>query len=164
MEQTRPNAFDNSTFDQLMLQYNRQQTLPSSVDLTQAFLMTSNMTAAANTHMASAQFNTTTDFLAGADSLAGSMLHMSRLMQGLGPSDKSSNFFIAQKQFMEAQSKEDADIRQAINEEIVDGLAYVRMKEQICLTKQRASLLLKDDSDSDNKETSAWDSDPQQAF
>lgn len=100
MEQTRPNAFDNSTFDQLMLQYNRQQTLPSSVDLTQAFLMTSNMTAAANTHMASAQFDTTTDFLAGADSLAGSMLHMSRLMQGLGPSDKSSNFFIAQKQFI----------------------------------------------------------------
>lgn len=95
MEQTRPNAFDNSTFDQLMLQYNRQQTLPSSVDLTQAFLMTSNMTAAANTHMTNAQFDTTTDFLAGADSLAGSMLHMSRLIQGLGPSDKSSNFFIA---------------------------------------------------------------------
>ncbi len=30
---------------------------------------------------------------------------------------------------MEAQSKEDADIRAAINEEIVDGLAYVKMKE-----------------------------------
>jgi len=30
---------------------------------------------------------------------------------------------------MESQSKEDAEIRNAINEEVVDGLEYVRMKE-----------------------------------
>jgi hypothetical protein len=59
--------------------------------------MTSNITAAANTHLSSAQFDTVTDFLAGADSLAGSMLHINRLMQGIGPADRSSNFFLAQK-------------------------------------------------------------------
>lgn len=40
--------------------------------------------------------------MANADSLAGSMLHMSRLVQGMGPADRSSNFFIAQKQLMES--------------------------------------------------------------
>lgn len=97
--------------------------------------MTSNLTAAANTHLATAQFDTVTDFLSGADSLAGSMLHMSRLVQGMGPADRSSNFFIAQKQLMEAQAKEDAPLREALNSEIVDGLDYVRMQEQISYTK-----------------------------
>ena len=67
------------------------------MDLTHAFLMTSNMTAAANTNLHNAQFDTVTDYLGAADSLAGSMLHLSRVMQGEGPSDKHSNFFIAQK-------------------------------------------------------------------
>jgi len=38
---------------------------------------------------------------------------------------------------MEAQTKEDADIRAAINSEIVDGLDYIRIKEQIFYTRQR---------------------------
>jgi hypothetical protein len=62
--------------------------------------MTSNMTAAANTQLSNAQFETVTEFLGNADSLAGSMLHIGRLIQGMGPADRSSNFFIAQKQLM----------------------------------------------------------------
>ena len=50
------------------------------MDLTHAFLMTSNMTAAANTNLHNAQFDTVTDYLGAADSLAGSMLHLSRVM------------------------------------------------------------------------------------
>lgn len=55
-----------------------------------------------------------------------------------------------------------------MNEEIVDGLDYVRMREQIAYTKQRVKNLMSlsddsDDSGSDNdkkveKETSAYDS------
>ncbi len=63
------------------------------------------------------------------------MLHIGRLIQGMGPADRSSNFFIAQKQLMQSQAKEDADLREAINSEIVDGLEYVRMKEKIAYTK-----------------------------
>jgi len=57
--------------------------------------MTSNMIAAANTNLSAAQFDTVTDFIGNADSLAGSMIHMSRVIQGMGPADKSSNFLIA---------------------------------------------------------------------
>lgn len=85
------------------------------------------------------------------------MLHISKLVQGMGPTDRSSNFFIAQKQLMESQSKEGADIREAINDEIVDGLEHVRMKEQIAYTKQRVQSLLEVSSD-EQKETSAQDS------
>ena len=119
--------------------------------------MTSNLTAAANTHLSTAQFDQVTDFYGNADSLAGSMLHISKLVQGMGPTDRSSNFFIAQKQLMESQSKEGADIREAINDEIVDGLEHVRMKEQIAYTKQRVQSLLEVSSD-EQKETSAQDS------
>ena len=43
-------------------------------------------------------------------------------------------------------------MRQAIEEEIVDGLEYVRTKEKIALAKQRVSKILAEDSaDSDGK-------------
>lgn len=58
---------------------------------------------------------------------------------------------------MESQSKEGQDIREAMNEEIVDGLEHVRMKEQIAYTKQRVQGLLELSSD-DQKDTSAHDS------
>ena len=136
-------TFDNTPFDSLLTQYNNLQTLPSTVDLTQAFLMTSNMTAAANTNMLNASFDTVTDYYGHADSLAGSMLHVSRLLQGAGPSDRSSNFFIAQKQFQQAKSFEDSSgIRDAINSEIVDGLEYQRQRELIALARQRAQHLM----------------------
>lgn len=44
-----------------------------------------------------------------------------------------------------------------MNEEIVDGLEHVRMKEQIAYTKQRVQGLLELSSD-DQKDTSAHDS------
>lgn len=65
------------------------------------------------------------------------MLYISKLVQGMGPSDRSSNFFIAQKQLMQSQSREGHEIREAMNDEIVDGLEHVRQREQIAYTKQR---------------------------
>ena len=65
--------------------------------------MTSNLTAAANTQLANAQYENVGDYVTSADSLAGSMLHFSRVVQQLGPADRSSNFIIAQKQLMQSQ-------------------------------------------------------------
>lgn len=48
---------------------------------------------------------------------------------------------------MRAQCNEDVEVRQAIEEEIVDGLEYVRTKENIALAKQRVKKILADDSD-----------------
>ena len=59
--------------------------------------MTSNLTAAANTHLTNAQYDHVNDFVTDAENLAGQMLHFNRVMQGLGPTDRSSNFIIAQK-------------------------------------------------------------------
>lgn len=58
---------------------------------------------------------------------------------------------------MQAQSKQDLDLRGAIGAEIVDALEYARAREQICLAKQRVQGLLdlsedSDESKSDNEE------------
>ena len=116
--------------------------------------MTSNLTAAANTQLVNAQYENVGDYVTNAESLAGSMLHFNRVVQQLGPSDRSSNFIIAQKQLMQTQSKQDSELRSAIGAEIVDGLEYARAREQICLTKQRVQGLLElsEDSDESNSE------------
>lgn len=36
---------------------------------------------------------------------------------------------------MQAQMKQDADLRSALGAEIVDGLEYARARERICLAK-----------------------------
>ena len=56
--------------------------------------MTNNFTAAANTQPA---YQSVNEFVSHAESLGDSMLQIGRLVQGLGPSDRSSNFMIAQK-------------------------------------------------------------------
>ena len=49
---------------------------------------------------------------------------------------------------MRAQASEDREIRDAIQEKIVDGLEYVRVKEDIAQTKARVNKLLYDSDDS----------------
>ena len=39
---------------------------------------------------------------------------------------------------MLSQTREDAELRIIINDEIVDGLEYAKVREKICLAKQRA--------------------------
>ena len=65
----------------------------------------------------------------------------------MGCTDKTTNFVLEQKSLMRAQCNEDVEVRQAIEEEIVDGLEYVRTKENIALAKQRVKKILADDSD-----------------
>ena len=65
----------------------------------------------------------------------------------MGCTDKTTNFVLEQKSLMRAQCNEDVEIRQAIEEEIVDGLEYVRTKEKIALTKQRVKNILNDSDD-----------------
>ncbi len=96
--------------------------------------MTNNFAAASNTQPI---YMTVSDYVNHADSLADSMAHVGKLVQGLGPADRSTNFIIAQKQLMQAQLKEDAELRKAVSKEIVDGTEYARVREQILFTKQR---------------------------
>ena len=49
---------------------------------------------------------------------------------------------------MRAQAEEDRDVRQAIEKQVVDGLEYVRLKEQIAVTKDRVNKILYDSDDS----------------
>jgi len=47
-----------------------------------------------------------------------------------------------QKSLLKAQAREGKDIRNLMDEEIVDGMAYVKTKQQIAETKQRMKSLL----------------------
>ena len=75
------------------------------------------------------------------------MLQIGKLCANMGCTDKTTNFVLEQKSLMRAQCNEDVEVRQAIEEEIVDGLEYVRTKEKIALAKQRVKKILADDSD-----------------
>ena len=59
------------------------------------------------------------------------MTNISKLLGNLGPADKSTNFILEQRNLMRAQAQEDREIRDQIQEKIVDGLEYVRVKESI---------------------------------
>lgn len=50
---------------------------------------------------------------------------------------------------MKAQSKEGRELRAMMNDNIVDGLEYMRVKEKITQTRQRVSKLLFDSDDSE---------------
>ena len=63
--------------------------------------------------------------------LSDSMTNISKLLGNLGPADKSTNFILEQRNLMRAQAQEDREIRDQIREKIVDGLEYVRVKENI---------------------------------
>ena len=63
--------------------------------------------------------------------LSDSMTNISKLLGNLGPADKSTNFILEQRNLMRAQAQEDREIRDQIQEKIVDGLEYVRVKENI---------------------------------
>jgi hypothetical protein len=54
--------------------------------------MTNNFAAASNTQPI---YMTVSDYVNHADSLADSMAHVGKLVQGLGPADRSTNFIIA---------------------------------------------------------------------
>ena len=76
------------------------------------------------------------------------MTNISKLLGNLGPADKSTNFILEQRNLMRAQAQEDREIRDQIQEKIVDGLEYVRVKENIAQTKARVNKLLYDSDDS----------------
>ena len=76
------------------------------------------------------------------------MTSISKLLGNLGPADKSTNFILEQRNLMRAQASEDREIRDAIQEKIVDGLEYVRVKEDLAQTKARVQKLLYDSDDS----------------
>jgi hypothetical protein len=54
---------------------------------------------------------------------------------------------------MLSQTREDAELRGIINNEIVDGLEYAKVREKICLAKQRAQEFLDVSEDSDASES-----------
>jgi|LauGreDrversion4_2_1035121.scaffolds.fasta_scaffold955643_1 hypothetical protein len=54
---------------------------------------------------------------------------------------------------MLSQTREDAELRSIINEEIVDGLEYAKVREKICLAKQRAQEFNDISEDSDASES-----------
>ena len=86
--------------------------------------------------------------------LSDSMTNISKLLGNLGPADKSTNFILEQRNLMRAQAQEDREIRDQIQEKIVDGLEYVRVKENIAQTKARVNKLLYDSDDSQNSQKS----------
>lgn len=90
--------------------------------------------------------------------LSDSMTNISKLLGNLGPADKSTNFILEQRNLMRAQAQEDREIRDQIQEKIVDGLEYVRVKENIAQTKARVNKLLYDSDDSQNSEKSVDES------
>ena len=54
---------------------------------------------------------------------------------------------------MLSQTREDAELRSIINDEIVDGLEYAKVREKICLAKQRAQEFNDISEDSDASES-----------
>lgn len=86
--------------------------------------------------------------------LSEAMTNVSKLLGNLGTADRSTNFILEQRSLMKAQAKENKEVRELIENEIVDGLAYVRVREQIAQTKQRVKHLLELSDDEDTKQES----------
>lgn len=86
-----------------------------------------------------------------------SLLQIGKLCANMGCTDRTTNFVLEQKSLMRAQSHEDAEIRRAIEEEIVDGLEYVRTKEKIALAKQRVKRILDEDAADESSEEAERD-------
>jgi hypothetical protein len=123
------------------------------MELTQAFLMTSNMKHAATqvSQGAGQGYFFANDYVADSLklSLNESIQQVSKMLGNLGACDQSTNFMLEQRSLMKAQSKEGRDVRAMLNDNIVDGLEYVRVKEKITQTRQRVSKLLFDSDDSE---------------
>lgn len=88
------------------------------------------------------------DYIGDTMRLSEAMQSVNRLLGNLGTSDKASNFLLEQRSLLRAQSKENREIRELLNDnvilsdsvillQIVDGLEYVRVKENIAETKAR---------------------------
>lgn len=73
-------------------------------------------------------------------------------MGNLGTSDKASNYFLEKRNLMKALSKENNTIRDLLEEEIVDGLDYIRIKEQIAEARSWGKELLEFKFSSDEEE------------
>ena len=84
------------------------------------------------------------------------------MIGNLGACDQSTNFMLEQRSLMKAQNKEGREIRAIMNDSIVDGLEYLRVKEKITQTRQRVSKLLFDSDDSETDSESK--SEQKQAF
>jgi len=145
-------TFERIPFEQLMTQYEHSSRLPPTMELSQAFLMTNNMKQTAS-QVTSHSIGGTgyffqNDYLADTLRLSDAMTKVSRLLGNLGPADKSTNFILEQRNLMRAQANEGRQIRDLIDQEIVDGLEYVRTKEKIAETRQRVQPLLYDSEDS----------------
>lgn len=82
-------------------------------------------------------------------SLNDSIQQVSKMLGNLGACDQSTNFMLEQRSLMKAQSKEGRELRAMMNDNIVDGLEYMRVKEKITQTRQRVSKLLFDSDDSE---------------
>jgi len=74
--------------------------------------------------------------------LSDSIGHAGRLLGNLGVADKSTNFMLEQRSLLRAQEREGRDVRNLIDSNIVDGLEYVKTKQQIAVTRQRVKQLL----------------------
>ena len=58
------------------------------------------------------------DYVGDSMRLTDAMQSVSRLLGNLGPSDKASNFLLEQRNLMRAQSKENKEIRDLIEEKV----------------------------------------------
>ena len=64
---------------------------------------------------------------------------VSKLVANLGPNDRSSNWFLEQRTLTRAAATQGREVRDLIENKIVDQMEYVRTKENIAQAKQRAN-------------------------
>jgi hypothetical protein len=120
-------SFERLPFPQMLSHYNHQATLPPSIELAQSFLMTANMKQAAA--QVSTPYFFQSDYVSDTMRLTDSIGNVTKLLSNLGPTDKSTNFIIEQRGLLRAQAQEEKEVRQMIDDKIVDGMEYVRVKE-----------------------------------
>ena len=121
-EQAPANTFDKQDFSTLLTEYDHSARVPPTLELGQAFLMTSNMREAASQvsmHTpGGAGYFFQSDYVADTMRMADSFVQVGKMVANLGPWDKSSNFILEQRALMRAQAEEDKDIRDAIAREV----------------------------------------------
>jgi len=115
-------TFEKTNFNQLLSQYDLRQKVPPTLETTQAFLLTQNMkeTAARVNGLTAggSSYHWKNDFVGDSARLVEQMQSVCRLIGNLGTSDKASNFLIEQRNLMKAQSQENKEIRDLIQERV----------------------------------------------
>jgi hypothetical protein len=105
------------------------------MELTQAFLMTSNMKHAATqvSQGAGQGYFFANDYVADSLklSLNESIQQVSKMLGNLGACDQSTNFMLEQRSLMKAQSKEGRDVRAMLNDNIVESFCSTLMTPRL---------------------------------